>query len=86
MKTKYWFLSVLMLLGLLLPIAGTVFSQGTSPDIGKLADHVRETTAGFHDFGSIAYAGYGKLLELVQRPSSWQHGAAIRQWRFRRAL
>ena len=73
MKTKYLFLSVLMLLGMLLPIASTAFSRDTStnqsptgaisPDIGKLADHVRETTAGFHAFGSIAYASYGKFLD-----------------------
>ena len=72
MKAIYSFLSVLALFSLL-SISGLVLAQSTptdqpstgeiSPDISKLVDNVRQTTAGFRDFASIADAGYGKFLD-----------------------
>ena len=47
MKTKYLFLSVLMLLGMLLPIASTAFSRDTSTEpVTDGRDFARHRQAG----------------------------------------
>ncbi len=76
MKTHRSFKAVLVLVSALLlvaPVGGVVHSQGgvnaqpsgekIPPEIGRLIANVREATAGFRNFDSIADAGYGKFLD-----------------------